>query len=656
MERNRSSTEVELSLSISGSNNQQQGNSATNARGRVSLEPNESQAVDVSDNSISVEKPEEKNNLLGKRKADKLPELGEVNAISKRSKQEALPIGPQLTNDTARITQMALLAASVNSAPGNAKTESNCSSPYSPSLSNKDRQRNTEHSTQLRDDSDISPLSLPYNTEMQSNLVSAKQDRPSQSGSVHNISPPDDTHDLENSNDDEVGAIPRPTKPRRLQLITQNNNPVYAPNQTPTKYTDGQSYSTQNLTGSGSSPTDISMQGSKYQRGTLCNASDSSKAAGLHRLGSNERGRHISSSALVLQSPSGCQLPAITFTIDNRIQTLLPVATIESVIEIFSKNCTVLLRSQKMPAQHQTYTIDCVIWQHAQDFYKWFKGETGIPKISILVFELFNVKLELEKAFSVAVDDLSHFQMAKQYVWDFFWAASELNNGPTPLKILITTPPSLGNQALPPATRGNAIIPMPSMLLAGQHRSTKLGNSGVRTNASSSATPQAPDGLSRLHNEAGKCHPQPSIDFPPAASTSLDGTAPQGYQPRDVTRGPITALLPPEITIRLQMNGAGKVSGCYNKWVLNVTATYFFDWFAIKTGRSEGPLSLTFTFKDAMPTSTACTITKANEDYFSLMKRDLKTQYKRAREYVPGLNEFCVLVTDPEWVSEEEDW
>jgi hypothetical protein len=35
------------------------------------------------------------------------------------------------------------------------------------------------------------------------------------------------------------------------------------------------------------------------------------------------------------------------------------------------------------------------------------------------------------------------------------------------------------------------------------------------------------------------------------------------------------------------------------------------------------------------------------------MKRDLKTQFEKARKFVPNLKEFLV-VTDPGWVSEEE--
>jgi hypothetical protein len=89
-----------------------------------------------------------------------------------------------------------------------------------------------------------------------------------------------------------------------------------------------------------------------------------------------------------------------------------------------------------------------------------------------------------------------------------------------------------------------------------------------------------------------------------------------------------------------------------------ITTTDFFAWFASQTSRggAEGPPSLRFTFKDAMPAPTSSTIAQTNEDHFNLMKKDLKTQLERAKEFVPNLKEFLILVTDPGWISEEEDW
>jgi hypothetical protein len=118
--------------------------------------------------------------------------------------------------------------------------------------------------------------------------------------------------------------------------------------------------------------------------------------------------------------------------------------------------------------------------------------------------------------------------------------------------------------------------------------------------------------------------------------------------------------LTPEISVRLQTDGAGRVSDSYSKWVLRpgITSSDFFAWFASQTGRGGdgGPPSLRFTFKDAMPCPMSSMITQVNEDHFNLMKREFRTQFERARKYVPNLKEFVVFVTDPGWVLEEDDW
>jgi hypothetical protein len=49
------------------------------------------------------------------------------------------------------------------------------------------------------------------------------------------------------------------------------------------------------------------------------------------------------------------------------------------------------------------------------------------------------------------------------------------------------------------------------------------------------------------------------------------------------------------------------------------------------------------------------TIAQANEDHFNLIKRDLKAQFEKAREFVLNLKEFLVVITNLGWVLEEED-
>lgn len=111
----------------------------------------------------------------------------------------------------------------------------------------------------------------------------------------------------------------------------------------------------------------------------------------------------------------------------------------------------------------------------------------------------------------------------------------------------------------------------------------------------------------------------------------------------------------PEITVRLQMDEAGKFSAPYDTSVFRPIArtTDFFAWFGSQTGHggAGGPPLLKFTFKDAMPVPKSSSIARLNEDHFRRMSQDIMEQFNRAKLYMPGLKEFVVLVTDPAWVS-----
>jgi hypothetical protein len=125
-----------------------------------------------------------------------------------------------------------------------------------------------------------------------------------------------------------------------------------------------------------------------------------------------------------------------------------------------------------------------------------------------------------------------------------------------------------------------------------------------------------------------------------------------------------TSSLPtPEIIVRLQKDGSGKVSHPYSISVLSpkITAAEFFCWFTNQSGRghSNVPPTLKFTFKDAMPSPVSSVIAFTNEDHFNLMRKDIKTQFERAWKYTLKLKEFAILVSDPGWVAingEDEDW
>jgi hypothetical protein len=369
--------------------------------------------------------------------------------------------------------------------------------------------------------------------------------------------------------------------------------------------------------------------------------------------------------------------PALTFLTDNRIDGALPLTAMQPYIEIFSRNGHVLLQPKKMPTENRVYPVDVIMWSQSSDFYRWYMIETGTTDVSTLRVEILDAKLNLEKMFSISRGNERHFPMLRQYIWDFFWVTSSLNNAST-FTVVVRALHHLPSHASHHLVRADCGATT-SVLPGGRSIASRARNSGVVADSRppTAMMSQVHDGYPPYHNE-GTAHkissiaplaPAPQMHIPavkyPGSSSRIQGTStsldvpayvPRQRQPEDA-RGPPLA---PEIAVRVQTDGAGKVSTPYSNWVLGreVTTTDFFAWFARQTGRggSEGPPSLRFTFKDAMPAPTSNTIAQANENHFNLLKRDLKTQFEKAKEFVPNMKEFLVVVTDPGWVSEEEYW
>ncbi|KAH6664028.1 hypothetical protein B0J14DRAFT_644455 [Halenospora varia] len=513
-ECNRSSIEAEPPLNSPDSENPQRiepdwakGSAANNQRGRIVVELRACQAgveKGQTKDFIWVEEPEGKNTVLGKRKANtaSLPE-SRVKAISKRSR----------SNDDEQKVGDLIIVSSKDYIQAGREDEYPNSVPNSPQISN-DAVRKARMALLAVDESSApidskieldcaSPYSPSYNDEDDSPLclsqersnlsapTSAEQDRPS---SVPLSVPLDTTHTL--------GKLRNDLRAVRSSSSARNSQP-----------------------------------------GSLHNISPPPDGTHYLESSNNDKVRAISKSSNPRQFQSITQnnnlpdVPCKSLHAPNQTPTQA------------TDDLTGLLKAYS--SSNMSMLANVVIWRHAHDFYNWFKGETCTPKISILVFELYNAKGKLGKAFSVA--------------------------------ILITPAP---HQALPYTAGRNAMVPMPSTLLEGHSTATSRPNHGAPS--------------SRNHCQALKER--------------------SGKRPDIIT-------------------------------------TDFFAWFVSETGRGgdEGPPSLRFTFKDAMPTLTSCTITKANEDHFNLIKRGLKAEYKSVREHIPSLKEFCVLVTDPGWVL-EEDW
>jgi hypothetical protein len=128
------------------------------------------------------------------------------------------------------------------------------------------------------------------------------------------------------------------------------------------------------------------------------------------------------------------QPPAVQFTIDNRYKSALSPVDVQPLLEIFSRHVKLLLGPETPTI---TYPVGTLMWQNSPDFYKWYMAESGIAEVSVLRFGLLDVHSQPEKVLLVSGDNLYHFQILKQHIWNLFWVASYVNRAPTPIRILI---------------------------------------------------------------------------------------------------------------------------------------------------------------------------------------------------------------------------
>ena len=156
--------------------------------------------------------------------------------------------------------------------------------------------------------------------------------------------------------------------------------------------------------------------------------------------------------------------PAVVFTIDNRAESRMLTADVQSFIEQFTKNARVISTPIPPSTTPCAHPIGVIMWQSLPDFYKWYTETTGSAAIGSLRFELIDVQWQAEKVFVVPEGNLNYFRTLKQYVWDLFWVASHLNNGPSLFQVSISPFPSR-KEALPAATSSwksvNEAIPRP---------------------------------------------------------------------------------------------------------------------------------------------------------------------------------------------------
>jgi hypothetical protein len=113
---------------------------------------------------------------------------------------------------------------------------------------------------------------------------------------------------------------------------------------------------------------------------------------------------------------------------------------VQSLFEIFSKNAQVLLGPKERPSRKFFYPMGSLMWKNLPDFCKWYTMESGTAEVSVLRFELLDIYWQSKKVFLFPRGNLYYFQMLKQYIWDYFWVASNLNSAPPAFKILIKLP------------------------------------------------------------------------------------------------------------------------------------------------------------------------------------------------------------------------
>ncbi|PVH75953.1 hypothetical protein DL98DRAFT_574723 [Cadophora sp. DSE1049] len=343
--------------------------------------------------------------------------------------------------------------------------------------------------------------------------------------------------------------------------------------------------------------------------------------------------QHPRASSPMLPLPQ-LPLPTVRFTADTRIEGTVSEAAIQPYFELFSRHGQVIVHL-KRTSRNKILPMSVIMWQSAFTFHRWYRTETGTVNVSTLRFELLNSESKVEKVFFVYDGDADAFQRLKQCLWDLFWARFSFNSATATFQVFIRAfhhPPEEHFVDGPVGVSAGAMNPVASPWSSATTRFEDIGVVG-------SQAPGDATGVAEYVPE----QPQPGAS-----------------QPRDSRRQQIGPVPGPEIIIRLQIDGIGKVSEPYDRAVLRarITTRDFFTWFVSETGRGgrDTPSSLTFTFKDAMPAPISSTIRQGNEDHFNLMKRDIQTQFEKANNLASGLKEFAIFVTDPNWVVEADPW
>jgi hypothetical protein len=166
------------------------------------------------------------------------------------------------------------------------------------------------------------------------------------------------------------------------------------------------------------------------------------------------------------------------------------------------------------------------MWQSLPDFYKWYSDTMGSIEIGKLKFELMDVHWQPEKSFVVPEGNLNHFRQLKQYVWDLFWVASHLNNGPLLFRVVIS--PFLPPGETPSSTASawklvNFKDPLPRLSSNIEHMLNKEEGEGLKSQVDRGSTASAGDQSSEPPAKSSQQIASSKTNRPPHPSQYIHG-------------------------------------------------------------------------------------------------------------------------------------
>lgn len=353
----------------------------------------------------------------------------------------------------------------------------------------------------------------------------------------------------------------------------------------------------------------------------------------------------------------------------------------------------------------RVFPAEDVLKQTVVGLFRWISGllNTGLP--SQLVFEFMNVHSNVESRVILCQGDSKILETVKSMAWQLFLETARMDLPVATVNILImprfstasgNRHENMQQQSQKSHSANTAsTIPsdQPSYLSLPNQSGSSIASDSIRrppTIESGGPPPLGPPPQSQsssfrsLASDTIKPHGGPLQSAPSSMPIPHNKTTPESNVPNsnnkiakahppsnpDLQRQPqqqpaqVPAPNNPntdnshptaKIVIRLQVDGHGRLSRSYDKSTLStrITSTRFFAWFAQETGHT-GFDKLRFDFKDALPAKTSV-IEAGNDDHFDLMVCDIKRKFERAKNFAPDLNEFCIVVTDPLWNSDDED-